>query len=51
MANHYKRGLNDGFKLKTPDKDGDDSLIKTKVDVASEAIINASRKECNNDDG
>jgi len=27
---------------------GDDSLIKTKVDVASEAIINASKKECDN---
>ena len=25
---------------------GDDSLIKSKIDVASEAIINASKKEC-----
>ena len=24
----------------------DDSLIKSKIDVASEAIINASKKEC-----
>jgi hypothetical protein len=27
----------------------DDSLIKTKVDVASEAIINASKKESNDE--
>lgn len=26
----------------------DDSLIKTKVDVASEAIINAKKSECHN---
>ena len=32
-------------KLSEKRKD-DDSLIKTKIDVASEAIINASEKEC-----
>lgn len=32
-------------KLSEKRKD-DDSLIKTKVDVASEAIINASKIEC-----
>ena len=40
-----KRALN---KLSQKRED-DDSLIKTKVDVASEAIINAAKVECNDE--